>query len=155
MEGVARQAIHDLKYKGIRDRAGFLADLLAREMERLPLALDVLVPVPLGKVRRRTRGFNQSELIARVLGDRLGVPVEPALLTRARETPRQVGLSLEERRANIAGAFVAERPESVAGRTIGVLDDVMTTGATLGACADALRATGARRVFGLAVARET
>jgi ComF family protein len=152
-DGVVRQAIHDLKYRGVRGRAALLGDLTADVLSLRPLATDLLVPVPLAPSRRRRRGFNQSELIAGRIGERLGLAIDAACLVRVRETPPQVGLSADERRANVAGAFKCADPDAVIGRRVALVDDVMTTGATLAACADVLRACGASRVFGVVVAR--
>jgi competence protein ComFC len=152
-EGVARKAIHDLKFRRVRGRAELLGDWLAEAVERRHLAIDLLVPIPLAPGRLRTRGFNQSELIARRLGDRVDVPVLGTCLERVRETPPQVGRSMEERRANVIGAFACREPSLAEGRRICLVDDVMTTGATMRSCAEALRASGAARVFGLVVAR--
>ena len=153
-EGMARTAIHDLKFRGVRGRAEILGDLVADALERRPLALDLLVPIPLGAARRRERGFNQAELIAFQVGRRIGVPVLGSCLERVRETGPQVRLSRDERRENVAGVFRCREPLSVTGLRVGLLDDVMTTGATLDAGAQALKAGGAARVYGLVVARE-
>ena len=153
-DGVARTAIHDLKYRRIRSRAAVLAEFILEGLARRPLAFEVLVPVPLAPGRLRQRGFNQSALVAQLVGQRLGAEVVPEALVRIRETSPQVGRSAVERRANIEGAFACKLPEAVAGRRIGIVDDVMTTGATLAACAEPLRAAGAVRVYGLVVARE-
>jgi ComF family protein len=153
-EGVVRKAVHDLKYRGIQERAALLADVLAEAIERRPLAVDALVPVPLAPGRRRQRGFNQAELIAGCLGERVGWPVEPSLLARVRETPQQIKRSAAERRENVADAFACPSPDAVVGRRVALIDDVMTTGATLGACAEALKVAGAARAYGLVVARE-
>lgn len=153
-EGVAREAIHDLKYRRIRSRANMLAELMLEALAKRPLAIDVLVPVPLAPGRLRQRGFNQAELVARLVGERLGAEVAPDALVRTRETSQQVGRTAEQRRANISSAFGCRLPEAVNGRRVAVVDDVMTTGATLSACAEPLRAAGAARVYGLVVARE-
>lgn len=153
-EGVARQAIHDLKYRGIRNRAELLGDALAEAIERRPLDLDLLAPVPLAPGRRRQRGFNQSELIAQVVGERIGTPVDGSCLRRVRETPAQVRLAADERRRNMHGAFTCPEGSLIAGLRIAVVDDVMTTGATLEACAEVLRSAGAARVYGLVAARD-
>jgi len=111
-----------------------------------------VVPVPLGRKRQRQRGYNQVGLIAQSLGKHLDMPVLSSALTRLRETPSQVGLTPAERRRNVAGAFSGE-PSLIRERTPLLLDDVFTTGATLAACAGALREAGASQVFGLTVAR--
>jgi ComF family protein len=153
-EGLVRQSIHDLKYRRARVRAPLLAELLERTLAARPLHIDFLIPVPLAPGRRRERGFNQSELVARALSERIGVPVDGQGLNRVRDTPRQVGRTVDEREQNVAGAFECASRESVRGQRIALVDDVMTTGATLRACAATLRAAGAERVYGLVVARE-
>lgn len=153
-DGPVRQAVHDLKYRGVRGRAALLAELVAEALDRRPIAIDLLIPVPLAAGRRRERGFNQSELIAIGLGAQLGVPVSASTLVRQRETPRQVGRSAEDRHENVEGAFACREPEAVSGRRVALVDDVMTTGATLTACAETLKRAGATRVYGLVVARE-
>ncbi|MDP8921780.1 MAG: ComF family protein [Chloroflexota bacterium] len=153
-EGPVRRAVHALKYRGARDHAPLLADLLARAVALKLGGIDVLVPVPLATGRRRTRGFNQSELIACGVGERLGIPVATDLVLRTRETDAQVGLGVAERRANVEGAFRCSRGARIAGRHLALLDDVTTTGATLRACAEPLMAAGAASVIGLAVAKE-
>jgi competence protein ComFC len=153
-EGVARRAIHDLKYRGVRSRATLLGDLAAETLDRRPLEIDLLVPVPLAPSRRRQRGFNQSELIARRLGERIDRPIAADVLARTRETPPQIRRTAAERLENVADAFVCSAPGSIAGRRVALMDDVMTTGATLNACAEALKVAGAARVYAIVVARE-
>ena len=124
--------------------------------------LPLIVPVPLHLSRRRERGFNQSELLAaglvRALGKQRGgaaPQVAKACLRRTRATPPQTGLSVASRRENLRGAFEVVKPDAVRGRVIVLVDDVMTTGATLSACARALKRAGAARVMGLTLARAT
>ena len=153
MEGAVRKAIHALKYQGVRAVAPTLGQLLVPFLAQEGLEGDLLVPVPLHPKRERQRGYNQSLLLAQAVGRATGLAVEPRALTRVTSVPSQVSLRAEERRANVAGAFRAE-PESVAGRRILVIDDVCTTGATLEACALALKEARAVSVWGLALARE-
>jgi ComF family protein len=150
-----RVLVHELKYRGRRRVAERLADRLAAEPTAwLLLSPDaVLVPVPLHPGRRWERGFNQAELLARALARRSGLPHEARALRRRRPTTPQTGLTAAGRRRNMAGAFLVRRPDLVAGRTVVLVDDVVTTGATAMACARALRQAGARAVRLLTVAR--
>ena len=114
---------------------------------------EALVPVPLHPRRQRERGFNQSELLAEALGRRARIGVAAAALVRRQDTRSQTGLSAAARRANVKGAFAVRRRASIAGRVVVLVDDVLTTGATASACAQALRAAGAREVRLLTAAR--
>lgn len=149
--GPVRECIHALKYEGQRGYATVLAETARTALARLPVP-DAIVPVPLARERYRARGFNQSLLIARHLaGD--AFPVMPTWLARTRNTPPQVGQDREARHANVADAFACPDPAAVRGQRILLLDDVATTGATLDACARALRASGVASVHALVVAR--
>jgi ComF family protein len=144
--GPAGEIVHKLKYSGWTA----LAEPMAEQMARLNFPVDVteerdlLVPVPLARARARERGYNQSELLARLLGARWGVPVQEALVRR-RATETQTRLTPGDRLRNVAGAFatVLEGRE-LAGRHVVLVDDVVTTAATLNACAKALHTGGAR-----------
>jgi ComF family protein len=116
-------------------------------------AADVVVPVPLHKDRLRARGYNQAELIARPLAKLLKLPCRPVLLVRTRPRPDKLHLSLEERWESVRGAFATRPGSQVDNLRVLLVDDVMTTGATLDACARALRLAGAKSVTGLTVAR--
>ena len=131
-----------------------MGQLLGQYVESQPVAVDVLVPVPLHSRRLRERGYNQSALLAAEVGKRNGLPVVTDSLVRLRHTKAQVKTAgAEERQRNLAGAFGC-RNAKLAGRRVLVVDDVCTTGATLNSCATALRAAGAASVWGLALARE-
>jgi ComF family protein len=141
-----------LKYRRDIILADTLALQLARAWSVYGLPAGHVVPVPLAAEREHERGYNQSALLARALAELAGLPYEPRGLRRVRHTHSQVGLSGDERHHNVRGAFQA-RPERVAGRSIVLVDDICTTGATLSACAVALCAAGAAQVWGLTLGR--
>jgi ComF family protein len=147
--GAVADAIHRLKYRGRREVARSLAALVVPPAAVHLAGATALAPIPLHPARRRERGYDQALLLAREAARLARVPLAPNLLTRARSTRPQVGLSRAERIANVAGAFSA-RPCS--GRVV-LVDDVLTTGATASAAASALLVAGADEVFLLAVAR--
>jgi ComF family protein len=151
-DGALRDAIHHLKYQGARHLAEPLGELLVESYWLGSLDVDVIVPVPLHPSRQSERGYNQSELLARELARAIGLPCEVGALRRVRPTPAQTHLSAEERRRNVAGAFVASETRPGGARVL-LVDDVFTTGSTLAACAAALRAGGAARVSAVTVAR--
>lgn len=153
-EGSLREAIHALKYQGQRRMAAPLADLLASHLYAHPLAADALVPVPLHAHRLAERGFNQSSLLAAHLSERCHIPLLDNRLVRWRDTPPQVGLNAQQRLENVRQAFGWQGTPPPPPRVI-VLDDVLTTGATVLACALVLRQAGARQVFVLTLARSS
>ena len=150
----AREALHAFKFGGRRALAAPLGDLLAELGPALPLeAMDVIVPVPLHPRRERERGFNQSWLLARRVAAAWRVTARADVLTRRVATAPQTALGADARRINVGGAFRVRRPELVAGRHVVLVDDIMTTGATAGACARTLRDAGAAIVGVVTVAR--
>lgn len=147
-----RQAVHAIKYEGATVLQGVLGEILADYWQRLPLVVDVIVPVPLHPSRQRQRGYNQSELLAKAFGEQVGLPVHVGSVERRRNTRAQVGLSRTERLTNVEGAFIC-RNVSLDGQRVLLIDDVYTTGATLSACAHALRLGGAASVSALTLTR--
>jgi ComF family protein len=144
--------VHALKFRGELALAPFLGSLLIAELEGDGLnGVGFIVPVPLSRQRLRSRGFNQAVEIARPLARKAGRPVELELLERARDTPAQFDLPWAERQRNVRGAFSTRR--ALLGAQVAVVDDVMTTGATLDEVAGALKAAGAVRVVNWVVAR--
>jgi ComF family protein len=153
--GAVARAVARLKYERRPELARPLGDLLWRAVEphAIALAAAVLVPVPLHRTRLLARGFNQSALIARRVARQLRAPLLSRALVRVRDTPQQSALDRAARLANMAGAFRVREPDRVRGCTILLVDDVLTTGATLAACAGALIDAGARSVGFAVVAR--
>lgn len=164
--GELRAAVLQLKFLR-RERLGVrLGELMSPLWNSFQNSSDtgplLLVPVPLHPSRRRARGFNQAEALARGLSRKAGTlaggwapRVETRCLVRTRATVPQTGLSLKARRENVRGVFRVTSPEIVRGRVVVLVDDVMTTGATLSSCASALKRAGARQVFGVTLARAT
>ena len=154
-EGLLARAILLLKHEQIvplgKWFAERLAELVRKEAERL--TADVIVPVPLHRQRSRERGFNQVDLFGQPLSKLLNLPYEAVLLMRSRPRPEKHLLRSEERWEAVRGAFAMRKGGRVDNLRILLLDDVMTTGATLDACSRALREAGAKSVLGLTIAR--
>jgi ComF family protein len=159
-----REMIHLLKYEQVRSSANVLGRMLAETIG--PLEGDwegrvpVVIAVPLHAEKMRQRGFNQSELIAtsalrnlRRKGLMPGLSLSITALIRKRATESQIGMSVEQRQANIRGAFKVVRPDQVAGRDVLLVDDVFTTGATVSECTRVLRRAGVANVYVATVAR--
>lgn len=143
--------IHRFKYEGCFALAGPLAHRLIVAWPVWEQPPDLIIPIPLHPRRRRRRGYNQSELLAGPLAHALGLPLNPRGLQRVRHTAPQVGLGPAERDENVRGAFAAD--ESAAGRRVLLVDDVLTTGATMRAAAEALLAAGVVSVSAYCLAR--
>ena len=142
------------KYRFVVDLGDRLGDLLVdflKTAKGLP-AIDLVAPVPLASRRLRWRSFNQSEILARRVGQAFSWPVDPGLLVRHHYRHPQVGLDAQRRRQNVRHAFRVADPASVRGKRVLLVDDVVTTGSTLTECAAGLWAAGAREVWGLVIA---
>ena len=182
-DGFVERAIYEYKFNFIRDISYPLGEIMAKSVREAPefgefqemtminrakeeeegLYVDevrnerrkaVIVPVPLHKKRYNWRGFNQSYLLSKKLGEGFGLPVREDLLMRAKNTkPQSKTKSGEERWRNIDRAFTCPHPEEAEGKDVILVDDICTTSATLSECAKELKAAGARHVWGLVVAR--
>jgi len=146
LDDVFQELIHKFKYQEKRivaiELGKRLADLFGKPLRRMDL--DVIIPVPLHPAKLRERGFNQSDILGRTVSSHLGIPFKPRLLRRKKKTQSQTTLSVSERLDNVAGAFIAKDLNQY--RRFLVIDDVLTTGATLSSCAKALRNKGAKYI---------
>ena len=158
-DGALRKLIHLLKYEQLRPAANILGAKLAEAIAGCSYEGSepvLLIPVPLHRIKRRLRGFNQSELIAHSAArdlDRAQFSIHNGIVRRVRPTVSQTGLTRHQRRENIRGAFVVTKPAQLRDRTVVLIDDVYTTGTTLNECARVLRRAGARQVVVATVAR--
>lgn len=155
-QGPLRLAIHAFKYSGQRRLAEPLGLLLAEAFTRYDMHADIILPLPLHTQRQQERGYNQASLLAKVCATHLKVPYLEERITRQRFTRPQVGLNRQERQENVAGAFTLTPgwpKETLAGCRVLLIDDVCTTGATLEACASALRAGGVSEIWGLVLSK--
>ena len=158
--GALRDLLHVFKYQQVRSAGPDLARMLGEAVDKLAVDSALLViPVPLWPGKRRVRGFNQSEELARAFvrtrRAATSIQLDTTSLVRTRETASQTGLTRLQRRANLRGAFAVMRPEKVRDRSILLIDDVLTTGSTAGECARVLLRAGAHEVFVATVARAT
>ena len=158
-EGALRDLIHLFKYNGVRPAGKILGGLLNQTVTAMALPDSLIViPVPLWSGKRTARGFNQAEAIARTFihfQSSSSIQLDTSILIRTRETASQTGLTRHQRRANVRGAFAVVKPGKIKGRSILIVDDVMTTGTTAGECARVLRRAGAKEVFVATIARAT
>jgi ComF family protein len=162
-ENELREMVHLLKYKHVRPAADFLGALIAEcACELAPQMSDdvMVVPVPLYKRKLRERGFNQAEMLAHATVSRLSkslkdkkIEFKTSVLFRRRATESQVGMTREQRKTNLRGAFAVPRKDAVKGKEILLIDDVLTTGATVTECARVLRRAGAVKVWVATAAR--
>jgi ComF family protein len=152
LENPMRKAIHRLKYSNARDLAAPLGEMMVSYWQDIQLPADVIVPVPLHARRLRERGYNQAALLARELGRGVGLPVLEDALVRVRETSPQIDLNAKERKENVRGAFHCP-DDRLTGKSVLLVDDVYTTGATLEACSLALKQRSVHTVWALTLAR--
>jgi ComF family protein len=151
--GTVRRALHELKYAGEQRLAGPLGAAIARRWRRAGAGGDLIVPVPVHRDRLRHRGYDQALLLATVAARELRLPLA-SLLERSRATTAQFDLDRSARATNMQAAFRLRRDVPIEGRWIVLVDDVVTTGATIAACGVPLMAAGALAVSAVTVARE-
>ncbi len=152
--GVVRDLVHKFKYADQHDSRRLLGRWLSTAGHELLDDADLLAPVPLHRIRLFTRRFNQAAILAHEVSRLRNLACDPDVLVRVKRTPQQVGLTRDQRQRNMSAAFKVPTSalERIQGRNVVLIDDVITTGATIDACAAALKAAGARRVDVLAVA---
>ena len=152
-EGTVRDSLLRYKFHSLTGYAKIYGDFLTKCLDENGISCDSITWVPLSKRRRRLRGYDQAQLLAAELAGRRGVPCE-ALLRKIRNNPAQSGSGgPAARKANVAGVYRAAAPEKIAGRRILLVDDIVTTGATLSECARMLKQAGAVEVLAVTVAR--
>ena len=150
-EGVVRDALHRYKFGGLSCYASALAVLVADAVRASGIEADLVTWVPVSRKRRKKRGYDQAELLARNVAKRLALPCAP-LLQKTVDNPAQSGLGAAERRGNVLGVYRAENPGMIAGARILLVDDIVTTGSTLSECSRVLLTAGAAPVSCAAVA---
>jgi ComF family protein len=152
--GAIRQAVIQFKYENTKVLADPLSYFMVEYLKKHRLSFDVIIPVPIHKLRLRERGYNQSSLLAQRLSRMTRIPVAEGVLIRTKHTPSQAKSdSVEQRRKNIRNAFKCVN-HNMSGKRILLIDDVCTSGSTLNACAASLKSAGAASVWGLTVAKE-
>jgi ComF family protein len=147
-----KKLLHELKFGRVRKLHRFLGDLACAGLAGRGISADLITWVPMNPKKRRDRGFNQSELIARVMSKRTGIPCR-SLLSERRGAGKQRELGLRDRFINILGRYEAASGASLSGQSVLLVDDIFTTGATINECARQLRNAGARSVISLTMAR--
>ncbi|MBI4225191.1 MAG: ComF family protein [Candidatus Sungbacteria bacterium] len=150
-----RELVHSLKYRRNRQIAVLFADMLASHLAAMQVVFPkdaILIPVPLHKARERERGFNQSFLIAKILGEKLGIEVRRDVLKKIKKTAPQMELTREQRLKNLHGTFAIHNPLPIQGENVILIDDVKTTGATLEEAARILKKAGAKHIWATTVA---
>ena len=148
-KGVVQRLIHQMKYRGKRDLGYQLGKWCGQELaaqQGQPMQADLLIPVPIHRVRRLQRGYNQSEWISDGLSESMGIASQSDVLERTKFVSSQTRKNRAERWDNVASVFRVARPDAVLGRHVIVVDDVLTTGATLESCVAELRRAGAKTV---------
>lgn len=151
---VLQSVIHDLKYNGNIQAGFFLGELAGKYFynEILRWNPDYLIPVPLYYLKKAERGYNQSYYISKAISKIVNIPIKTSVLKRTRYTQSQTELSLEERKINVCGAFSVKKKNLIRNRAFLIVDDVITTGATISECGKVLLESGASKIYALSIA---
>lgn len=150
--GVSKALVHQLKYQHIKLAALPLSQAMAKALQPQAPFIDALLPVPLHPKRQRQRGFNQAQVLGAYISQSTQVPLLEDALLRSKNTRQQAKLNKAQRQKNVANAFMVERPDQIEGKNLLIIDDVLTTGATLTACAKLLKQKGAANLYIMAAA---
>ena len=151
-EGATKELIHNFKYNSIKELTPFLGEKMVQVLRDNPTKIDIITFVPVHVMRMASRGYNQAELLAEYVSQKIEIKIEK-LLTKTRNTKRQVGLKRQQRKNNLSGAFKANQNVDISNKKILIIDDVTTTGQTLEECAKVLKNAGAKEVWGLVISR--
>lgn len=151
-EGVVKKLILDMKFHNNRWIEKYFANLLAEVYIKNNMNADIIVPVPISNKRQKERGYNQSELIAEHLSQKLHLPLVNDAVIKIKDNDRQMGLTIAKRRENVKGVYKPQNREIVKGKKVLLVDDILTTGSTLSEVARQLKIAGASVVYGLVVA---
>ena len=149
---ILQDIIHSLKYKKQFRTGIYLGEILSEGIKARNWQIDLILPIPLHHLKKAERGFNQSDFIAKGLSRRLKIPYSTNSIKRIRFTESQTNLDIEERQANVAKAFRLRSPNKIAGKTILLVDDVITTGATILECGKVLVSAGVKSVYACSIA---
>ena len=147
--------IHHFKYNHRTYLAKKIATFMAEKMKSLTnvVDIDLLIPVPLHKKRLKNRGYNQSHLLCQSISSYTSIPLDVSSLIRIKNTKSQTKLNMEQRMENVAGAFQVTNRTKIVGKKILLVDDVITTGSTINACAEQLAVNGAQKIYALSAAK--
>lgn len=153
-DGAFQSLVHEMKYGKFEKLGVWLGGHLGEELKRQKVSADYFIPIPLHKRKFRERGYNQAELIARGVSVVTGAPVRADLIRRRQFTETQTKLNIDERKKNMEDAFelLPGKEEEMRGKSVIIIDDVITTGATISSCAEELKASGVKNVVAASLA---
>ncbi|MDD3678753.1 MAG: ComF family protein [Patescibacteria group bacterium] len=152
-DDLMREIVYRYKYEGLFAISEIISDWLLNLVNQQSIDFDLITFTPLSRKRKNKRGYNQSEVLAKKISKKLKIPCEP-LIEKRRETKPQVGLGRKERILNLKNAFFIKKRVNLTSKRIVIVDDVITTGSTLNECAFVLKNAGAKKVWGLTIAKE-